>query len=256
MKRCLIALSLIIILSATGCVQVPVSSQWDGGAKKADIYGRRTAGQDFYVSDRNLTRIDIFLYPSSTIKPKQRPEARRQAWRRLKGKYLTLSVYSLPGRERLVRYELAVNKIRTARMYILPFKPIAASKRRRFYFELKAPSLTPGSAVAVKITDHNRYKEGAAFIGGKRLAGADLGFQVYIQMTSTILVHSIASRLEADPLFMAGWGLLVLLVLTATILAWRSGRKPLGPVNPVSGYGTRIGRSDPKPRMQGRRTPR
>jgi len=220
----LMVLSLIIILTATGCVQVPVSGQWDFGVNKADIYGRRTAGQDFYVSDRNLTRIDIFLYPSNLIKPKQRPRVHRLAWRRLKGKYLTLSVYSLPERERLVAYKLPVDKIRTARMHIFPFKPIAASKRRRFYFELKAPSLTPGSAVAVKITDHNRYKEGAAFIGGKRLAAADLGFQVYIDMTSVILFHSIASRLEADPLFMAAWGLVILLVLISTIMAWRRGR--------------------------------
>lgn len=224
MKRCFMALSLIIILSATGCVQVPVSGQWDFGVKKADIYGERTAGQDFYVSDRNLTRIDIWLYPSNMIKPKQRPEAQRQAFRRLKGNYLNLSVYSLPGRERLVTYDLPVNKIRTARMYILPFKPIAASKRRRFYFELKAPALTSGSAVAVKITDHNRYGEGAAFIGGRRLADADLGFQTYIEMTSVTLVHSIAARLAADPPFMAGWTLLILLVLTATILAWRRDR--------------------------------
>lgn len=224
MKRSLMALSLIIIIAASGCVQVPVSGQWDFGAKKAEIYGERTAGQDFYVSDRNLTRIDIWLYPSNLIKAKQRPEVQRQAWRRLKHDRLKLSVYSLPGQERLVEYDLPVNKIREARMYIVPFESIAASKRRRFYFELKAPSLTPESAVAVKITGHNRYKEGAAFISGNRLADADLGFQTYIEMTSITLVHSIAARLAADPYFMAAWILLILLVLSATILAWRRDR--------------------------------
>ena len=224
MKRCLMALSLIITLSATGCVQVPVSGQLVRSSRKAGIYGRRTAGQDFFISDRTLTRIDIFLYPSRSIKPKQLPGARRLAWRRLKGKYLTLSVYSLPGRERLVRYDLPVNKIRTARVYSLPFKPVTASKHRRFYFEVKAPALTPGSAVAVKITDHSWYKDGAAFISGRRLAVSDLGFQTYIEMTPLTLVHSIAARLEADPLFMGVWVLLVLLVLTATILVWRRDR--------------------------------
>lgn len=220
----LIALSLVLMLAAAGCVQVPVSGQWDFGIKKATIFGAKRIGQDFYVSDRNLTRIDIFLFPSKTIKVRQRQRERRSALHRLKGKNLTMDLYSLPNRKHLVSLSLPAGKIRTAQMHAFAFKPLAGSKHRRYYFELKAPTLNRETAVAVRLTDLDRYKEGAAFINNRRLADADLGFQTYINMTSIILAHSVASRLAADPPFMAVWGPIVLLVLVAAIGAWRRER--------------------------------
>lgn len=223
-KLAAILVGLALVLPAAGCVQVPVSGQWDFGIKKASIYGQETAGQEFYVSDRNLTRIDIFLYPSRAIKTKQRQRARRPALQRLKGKNLTMDLYSLPKRERLATISRPVGKIRAARMYSFTFKPIGGSKHRRYYFELKAPDLTSELAVAVRLTDLDRYKDGTAFANNRQLADADLGFQAYINMTSIILVHSVASRLAADPPFMVAWGLIVLLVLAAAVLARRRER--------------------------------
>jgi hypothetical protein len=212
------------MLALAGCVQVPVSGQWDFGTKKAPVYGNERIGQDFYVSDRNLTRIDVSLYPSRLLKSGQAMRDRRAALRRLKGQSLTMSLYSLPDKERLVSRALPAGRIKATRMYSFTFKPIAGSKQRRYYFELKSPGLTRESAVAVRITGADRYKEGAAFINDERRADADLGFQTYINMTSIILAHSVASRLAADPAFMALWGLMVLSVLVAAILARRRER--------------------------------
>ena len=222
--RVCLVLPLLLILTLAGCVQVPVSGQWDFGTKKALVYGNERVGQDFNVSDRNLTRIDVSLHPSRLIKADQAMQDRRVALRRLKGKSLTISLYSLPDKERLVSRALAAGKINATRMYSFTFKPIAESKRRRYYFELKAPGLTRESAVAVRITGADRYKEGAAFINDERRADADLGFQTYINMTSIILAHSVASRLAADPVFMALWGLMVLSALVAAIMARRRER--------------------------------
>lgn len=216
--------SLVLVLTVAGCVQVPVSGQWDFGTRKATIYGDNVVGQDFYVSDRNLNRIDIFLYPSRIIKPTEEGKIPRQAWRELNSEYLTINLYSLPEKERLITSKLSVGRIREARMYTFPFEPIASSKQKRFYLELKAPSLTSRSAVAVRMTDLDRYKGGTAFIEGQSRADADIGFQTYIQMTSIVLIHSIVSRLASDPLFMVVWGLAVLFVFSAAMIAWRRDR--------------------------------
>lgn len=216
---------LLSTLSVAGCVQVPISGQWDFGVKELQVYEKTRAGQDFYVSDRNLTRIDVFLYPSKARRVKMTARERRQVSRGLKNKDVTLNLYSLPERRRVKKMTLAVNKIKTARMYAFTFKPLAGSKHRRYYFEMEAPDLDRASAVAVRATTLDRYKEGSAFSDGKAMPSADLGFQTYIDMTSIILIHSIGARLAADIPFMAVWGFLVLLVAAATLREWwpRSG---------------------------------
>lgn len=232
MKRPLRTLSLFFVillstLSAAGCVQVPISGQWDFGVKELRVFKKTRVGQDFYVSDRNLTRIDVFLYPSKARRAKMSARERRKVSSALKGKQVTLKLYSLPERRRVIKMDLAVNKIKAARMYAFTFKPLPDSKHRRYYFELEAPDLGRESAVAVRATTLDRYKEGSAFSGAEPMPSADLGFQTYIDMTAIILVHSIAARLAADVPFMAVWGFLVLITAAAALREWwpRSGLK-------------------------------
>ena len=221
MMRRLILLGLVIVftLTAAGCVEVPVSGQWDFGIRSVPVYGRQRIGQDFNVSDRNLTRVDIFFYPSRILKGR-RGAQRRLALRSLKGKDVVLRLYGLPEKKPVAISRLPVAKVRDTRMYAFRFKPLASSKHRRFYFELEAPSLVSATAVSVRMTEIDRYKDGNAFINGRARAGADLGFQSYIDMTAVVLIHSVAARLAADLPFIVVWSLMVLAVLALTIRAW------------------------------------
>lgn len=221
MRRLILLVSIIALsLTAAGCVEVPVSGQWDFGIRSVPIYDRERIGQDFNVSDRNLTRVDIFFYPSRILKSHRGPERRRLALRSLKGKDVILRLYALPERNPIVVSRLPVVKVRDAGMYTFRFKPLANSKHRRFYLELEAPSLVSTTAVSARMTEIDRYKDGTAFINGRARADADLGFQSFIDMTTVVLIHSVAARLAADLPFMAVWSLMVLAVLALTVRAW------------------------------------
>ncbi len=232
MKRraAIIAKVLMVVILATlisGCVQVPITGQWDYGVRQVPLYGDRKFGQDFYVTDRNLTRVDIFFYPSKLLEGKKKVRERRQAMRSLKGKNIVMSMYSLPERRLLAQFKFPSRAVQESKMYAFVFDPVTDSKRQRFYFDVEAPGLTAEQAVSVRLTGIDRYKNGRAYINDVAQKNADLGFQTFIDMTGSQLLHSIYARLTADINFLIFWIALVFLVFVGVVDAWwRTLKKP------------------------------
>ena len=205
----------------SGCVQVPITGQWNYGVRQVPLYGDRMFGQDFYVTDRNLTRVDIFFYPSKLLKGKMKDRERRQVMRSLKGKNILVKVYSLPDRIKVAQFKFPSRAVRESKMYAFVFDPVTDSKRRRFYFDVEAPELTAEQAVSVRLTGIDRYKGGKAYINNVAQKDADLGFQTFIDMTASQLSHSIFARLTTDINFLIFWLALVSLVFVGAADAWR-----------------------------------
>ncbi len=225
MKRRVVKISIILIgmffvTLISGCVQVPITGQWDYGVRQVPLYGDRRFGQDFYVTDRNLTRVDIFFYPSKLLEGKMKDRERREAMGNLKGKNIIVKIYSLPDRLKVAQFKFPSRAVRESKMYAFVFDPVADSKRQRFYFDVEAPGLTAGQAVSVRLTGIDRYKDGQAYINNVAQKDADLGFQTFIDMTASQLFHSIFARLTTDINFLIFWIALVFLVFVGVVNAW------------------------------------
>ena len=221
LSRLFLAVALVVFAAAaSGCVYVPISGQGDFGVRQASLFGERRIGQEFYVGDRNLARVDVYLFPSKILRSAKNAKNRKLISRTLGGKSLFVKVFALPEKTKVAELKMPVSKIRDAKMYAFVFKPVANSKKKRFYVEVQAPEVTSDLSLAVKLTSLDHYKDGQAYINGEPQADADLGFQTYIDMSFRQLVNSIGARLAADPIFVLAWAALVLVVMVLTAMAW------------------------------------
>lgn len=219
---------LFALVSLAGCVDVPIVGQGGYGESKFDLYGERRVGQEFFSTDRNLKRIDIWLNPSRALKGKDSVLERREVLGRLTGKNVIFRLYELPPGSikptedrRVLTLRLPTRKIRNASLYQLSFKPLPDSQRRRYLLELRAPDLSKDLAVSVGITRIDRYSEGRAILNGVPADGRDLRFLPFIRMNARMVASSAYSRLRADTPFTLFWLGLVGLTGGATIWLWR-----------------------------------
>jgi hypothetical protein len=217
----LVAAALLILLSA-GCAQVPLVGQSNFGGRQEPLFGEKRVGQDFVSSDRNLNRVDVYLYPSKILVPDQDTGERRRAERRLAGKSVVMRLSSGPEGRRLATVAIPATRVAEPGMHSFKFEPIAESKGRGYYWEIAAPELTDKLAMAVALTHVDRYGEGRAYVDGEAQPESDARFEPYIRMNSRMLFGSIASRLLSDRPFMVVWGLMVSAVFVGAVAAWRA----------------------------------
>lgn len=208
------------LIFLAGCSEVPIIGQRDFGERKLDVYGSQVAGQEFFSTDRNLTRIDIFLNPSRSLKDKSLLKERRRALKLLTGKNVIVRVYSWPDKELLVSLKQPAKKIRSSGMYKFAFEPLPTSKQQKYFLEVRAPQLTRGQAISVSMTNIDRYGEGRAFRNGRAVEGSDLRFLPFIWMNGRMLLNSGVSRLSADIGFFVFWMGAILIVSVLTVLTW------------------------------------
>lgn len=229
MVRGLKALVIVAALvSLTGCVDVPLVGQGSFGASKFDLYGERRVGQEFFSTDRNLDRIDIWLNPSRALKGKDSVTERREVLGRLTGKNVVFRLYELPRgslepteERRVLTLRLPARKIRNAALYKLSFKPLPDSQRRRYLLELRAPGLSKDLAVSAGITHIDRYPKGRAVLNGVPVKGRDLRFVPFIRMNARMVANSAFSRFRADTTFSLFWLGLIGLTTGAVVWLWR-----------------------------------
>ncbi len=219
---------LVALVSLAGCVDVPIVGQGGYGESKFDLYGERRVGQEFFSTDRNLDRIDIWLNPSRALKGKDSVLERREVLGRLTGKNVVFRLYELPSgsiepteERRVLTLRLPTRKIRNAALYKLSFKPLSNSQRRRYLLELRAPDLSKDLAVSIGITHIDRYTEGRAILNGVPADGRDLRFLPFIRMNARMVASSAFSRLRADTPFTLFWLGLIGLTAGATVWLWR-----------------------------------
>ncbi len=229
---------LVALVSLAGCVDVPIVGQGGYGESKFNLYGERRVGQEFFSTDRNLNRIDIWLNPSRALKGKDSVLERREVLGRLTGKNVIFRLYELPSGSieptedrRVLTLRLPTRKIRNASLYQLSFKPLPDSQRRRYLLELQAPDLSRDLAVSVGITHIDRYSEGRAVLNGVPADGRDLRFLPFIRMNSRMVASSAYSRFRADTPFTLFWLGLIGLTAGATIWLWRRDDREGGPEN-------------------------
>ena len=227
---------LVALVSLAGCVDVPIVGQAGHGESKFDLYGKRRVGQEFFSTDRNLDRIDIWLNPSRALKGKDSVTERREVLGRLTGKNVVFRLYELaPGsiepteERRVLTLRLPTRKIRNAALYKLSFKSLPDSQRRRYLLELRAPGLSEELAVSVGITHIDRYTEGRAVLNGIPTDGRDLRFLPFIRMNARMVAGSAFSRLRADTPFTFFWLGLIGLTTGATVWLWRRAAREEGP---------------------------
>ena len=228
----------VALVSLSGCVDVPLVGQRSHGASKFDLYGARRVGQEFFSSDRNLDRIDIWLNPSRALKGKDALMERREVLSRLTGKNVVFRLYEIrpgllePTEERpVLTIQLPAKKIRNASLYKISFKPLSDSQRQRYLLELRAPGLTKDLAVSAGITYIDRYPQGHAVLNGMPAKDRDLRFVPFIRMNARMVANSAFSRLRADASFTLFWLGLIGLTTGATVWLWRRADQEEGPEN-------------------------
>jgi hypothetical protein len=217
----LAAVAAAFLLVSAGCAQVPLADQAKYAGKRQPLHEETRIGQEFGASDRNLNRVDVFLYPSKLMKSELSPRESNRVKQRLLEKNVVLVLYDKPGGRKLATAKRSAATITEKGLYAFKFGPIADSKHKRYYFELRAPDLTEQSAIAVALTNVDRYDGGRAYVNGEPLEDSDMRFQPYIRMNTRMLANSMAARLWSDRLFMAVWGLIVTAVLVVVIDSWR-----------------------------------
>ncbi len=215
--KILLAMTVLAILS--GCAQVPLAGQTSDGAKEY-FWGAKRVGQTFLSSDRNLNRIDVYLYPSRALAGKKSNASRAPILDNLEGKPAVLKLFSYPEKKLLAESRRPAEKVKPG-FDRFSFDPLPGSKGRQYYFEIQAPKLTSETAIAVAFATEGGYAQGEAHIDGEPIARRDLRFKPVIMMGARMLANSVASRLAGDPVFMIFWGLLVALTAGALIAVLR-----------------------------------
>jgi hypothetical protein len=216
-----LAVAVSFIILSAGCADVPLADQLKYSGKRQLLYGNTRVGQEFSSSDRHLNRIDVFLFPSKLMSDEESSRENKLAKQRLQEKHVLLHVYDKPGGRRLARVKRPAATITDKGLYVFRFEPLAESKQKQYYFELQAPGLTEESAIAVAVTDVDRYDGGRAYLNGEPLAESDTRFQPYIRMNARMLANSMAGRLWSDRPFVVVWGLIVAATLVAAVRSWR-----------------------------------
>ena len=215
-----------LLVALAGCSQVPIVGQADFGEDKLPVYDERRVSQEFFSTDQNLTRLDIFFYPSAALAGKKSLAERRVVLRRLTGKNVVIRVYSLPQRRVLAELKQPMRKMRQATMYKFNFAPVQASKEKPYLIEISAPDSSRGLAVSVGLTSIDRYAHGQARLNGRALGGSDIRFQPYIEMSAAMLFNSVGGRLLKDTPFLALWVALVIATAVLALFAWRPPPRP------------------------------
>jgi hypothetical protein len=211
--RVLIAGILLILLS--GCSQVPLSGQNSYGERQLSFYGSHWVGQEFYSSDRNLSRVDVFLNPPKVVQGK--------TLKNLARKNVVARIYSMPDKKLAATSKIPVTKISRAAMYAFKFGQLTGSRRKHYFLKLQTTGLTKSQAISVDISRSDRYLNGRAFYDGKPL-DSDLRFLPFINMNARMVLNSSASRLRVDVDFLIFWIACILATATLTVLAWRRAR--------------------------------
>lgn len=232
---------LLLILATfvfSGCTLTPIAGQSWYGNYKLKLSGSTVVSQRFYVSDRNLTMINLFLQPSYELKQLRKPkelflpaasklsQVKQVKPVSLAKKQLLLSLQDDQGK--LLRtVSLPLKKIKHSSFYSFKFKPVPDSKQKWFRFSLSLsgqPRVPVLLAVAAQAQKYPGYR---LYLNKQPYPGMILRFQPYIQPTFLMVIHSIGWRLLTDKPFFFTYLIFMFMLFILTLVSWQQTKKTL-----------------------------
>lgn len=131
-----------------------------------EIRESQTVGQAFVAPYDGLTQIDVYLAD----------------YGRVNTGLVTFTLRHRPqDPEAMVIESFPANSVRGEGLYSLKFSAIPDSGGQTFYFDLSAPSGSPGNAITAYIRPQATYALGEAYVSGRPAPG-DLAFVVHFQV--------------------------------------------------------------------------
>ena len=159
----LLIITLLLALSAIGCVEMSDSAQTLSPRPVGEIHGARTVGQTFVASHDGLSRIDVQLatYARRNTQP------------------IIFHLRSDPsGATDIATITFEAEEVEDNVYRPFRFPPIPDSEGRSFYFFLESPTSRPGDAITIWHDPNDVYADGQMYTQGKPLGG-DLAFKTY-----------------------------------------------------------------------------
>jgi len=229
-------LLLLATIFFSGCTLIPIAGQPWYGKYKFKLSGDTVVSQRFYVSDRNLTMINLYLQPSYELKQLKKPkelfllpankfkQVKKAKPVSLTKKQLLLTLQDDQGKV-LRTVFLPLKKINSSGFYSFKFKPLSQSKQKWFRFSLKLtgqPKVPVVLAVAARARQYPGYH---LWLNKQIYPEMMLKFQPYIKPTFLMVMHSIGWRLLADKPFLFTYLIFMFLLFILVIVSWRQAKK-------------------------------
>ena len=170
----------------------------------SELISGRAYGQTFVCRDNNLYRIDLGT----------------ATYGRVNTNPVVFHLRSSPqALTDILSVTLSGPDVQNERPTSILFAPLPDSRGETFYFYIESPGATPGNAVTVYASEHDRYPEGTAYRDGEPETG-DLAFTAYARSIFTLsgVLDGFLSRVAQDLSFFIPYGILIL-TLCACLLA-------------------------------------